>query len=226
MPGHPALVAALALTAAAACGEALSGPLRVTLTVPMPARVDTSGIRKILVTRFLVDKELPDVDLDKEMVSLLRREMRKKTDLEILNVEPPPLPEQPLADLLANTGFWRRLAESHGADLVISGKVSFTVADRSGYVQQDAISPVTGQRVRRTVFAEREGFTLDLSLFFLRGTTGQRLYEDHFTGQNTLSGQGNDRLTALFSLFEQFEDDVLGIVEPRARTAQRILFTD
>jgi len=33
----------------------------------------------------------------------------------------------------------------------------------------DEISPVTGQRVRRTRFVEREGFTLNLSLFFLEG---------------------------------------------------------
>jgi hypothetical protein len=200
--------------------------IRVTISVPMPSRIDMEGLRKVLVTRFVVDKEVQEMNLDHEMVALLRRELHKKTNLEILDVEPPPLPEESFTDLLANTGFWRKLAEAHGADLVLSGEVAFTASDRSGYVQQDQISPVTGQRVRRTVFVNREGFNLNLHLFFIRGSTGKILYEDHFTGENTVSGGSNDRLAALYTLFEQIEDDILGIVVPARKTAQRGLFTD
>ena len=185
-----------------------------------------TGMRKVLVTRFIVDKELQGVDLNREIVALLRKSLRKKTNLEILDVEPPPLPEQPLKELLANSGFWRRLGETHGADLIISGKASFESADRSGYVTQDEISPVTGQRVRRTRFVDREGFTLGLNLFFLDGATGRLLYEDQFTGENTLAGHGTDRLTVLYTLFEQFEDDVVGIVVARPKSAQRYIFTE
>ncbi len=208
-------------------GAALAGEVaRVTINAPMPARLDMAGLRKILVTGFIIDKELQGVDLNKEIVALLRKELRKKTSLDILDVEPPPLPEQPLKDLLANSGFWRRLGETHGADLIISGKASFESADRSGYVTQDEISPVTGQRVRRTRFVEREGFTLGLNLFFMDGATGRLLYEDQFTGENTLRGHETDRLTVLYTLFEQFEEDVLGIVVPKPKSAQRFIFTE
>jgi hypothetical protein len=152
--------------------------------------------------------------------------MRKKTTLDILDVEPPALPEQPLRDLLANTGFWRRMAETHGADLVIAGVAGFEAGDRSGFVQQDEISPYTGQRVRRTRYVEREAFTLRLDLFFIRGSTGQLVYEDQFKAENTVVGRGTDRLTALYGLFEQFEEDIMGIVVPRAQKAQRYLFTE
>ncbi len=214
----------LALTWAAA--PAWGGTVRVTLSVPAPARVDLEGMRKVLVTRFVVDKDLEEVDLNREVVKLLRRELRKHTSLEVLDVEPPSLPEQPLPDLLANTGFWRRLAETNGADVILSGKVSFDISDRSGYVQVDEISPVTGQRVRRTRFVDREGFELGLNLFLIRGSTGKILYEDRFIGANTLAGGHNDRLTVLYTLFEQFEDDVLGILVPRGKSVQRVLFTD
>ncbi len=204
----------------------IAGTTRVIIATPMPSRIDMGGMKKILVTSMLVDKELPGVDVNKEMVKLLRRELRKKTNLNILDVDPPPLPEQPLKDLLANSGFWRRLADTFGADLIISGKVSYDAADRSGFVTMDEISPVTGQRVRRTRFVEREGFTLALSLFFLEGATGRLLYEDQFTGDNTVNGHGTDRLTALYTLFEQFEEDVLSIVVPKPRTAQRFIFNE
>jgi len=225
--GRAAGLPALAALLLAAPGAARAGDVaKVTIAAPMPARLDMTGLRKILVTSFRVDKEVVGVDLNKETVALLRKELTKKTNLVILDVEPPPLPEQPLKDLLANSGFWRRLGETYGADLIISGKVSYETADRSGFVTLDEISPVTGQRVRRTRYVEREGFTLNLNLFFLEGATGRLLYEDQFTGENTLAGHGTDRLTALYSLFEQFEDDVLGIVVPKPRTAQRFIFTE
>ena len=224
--GRLLLCATLLSAGCAWPGPASAGVVRVTISAPMPARIDMSRIRKILVTRFIVDQELSGVDLNKETVALVRRAMRKKTRLDVLDVEPPPLPEQPLKELLANSGFWRRLAETHGADMLIAGKVSFESQDRSGFVTQDEISPVTGQRVRRSRFVDREGFSLGLNLFFMDGVTGRLLYEDHFTGENTLTGHGTDRLTVLYTLFEQFEDDILGIVVPRAKSAQRFIFTD
>jgi hypothetical protein len=225
--GRGVAAAALAALSLAAPAAAWAGDVaKVTIAAPMPARLDMTGLRKILVTSFLVDKEITGVDLNKEIVGLLRKELRKKTNLDILDVVPPPLPEQPLKDLLANSGFWRRLGETHAADLIISGKASYESADRSGYVTQDEISPVTGQRVRRTRYVEREGYTLGLNLFFMDGSTGRLLYEDQFTGENTLPGHGTDHLTVLYTLFEQFEDDVLGIVMPKPRTAQRFIFTE
>jgi hypothetical protein len=107
--GRRVTAAALAALVLAAQTAAWAGDVaKVTIAAPMPARLDMTGLRKILVTSFLVDKEISGVDLNKEIVGLLRKELRKKTSLDILDVEPPPLPEQPLKDLLANSGFWAR----------------------------------------------------------------------------------------------------------------------
>ncbi len=98
-PRHPAAVrstaglapyAALLLIAAALVGPVRAGVLHVTLTVPTPEVLDMSGIHKILVTRFVIDQEVPDFDLNREMVNGLRRDLRRRTNLEILDVEPPP----------------------------------------------------------------------------------------------------------------------------------------
>ena len=220
------LCAAVSLLIAGECLPVGAGVIRVTFRVPTPERIDMTGIQRVLVTRFIVDEEMVEFDLNREMVTLLRRELHKGTNLEILDVEAPPLPEQPLPDLLANTGFWRRLAESHGADLVIAGKIGFEVEDRSGFVQRDVISPLTGQRIRRTRFVDREAFILELNLFFVRGSTGRLLYEDHFTGEEVFTGLSNDKLSSLFMLFEQFEEDILSILMPGSKTVQRSLFTN
>lgn len=232
-PAAAAAARALAGAAAAALLLALTVPaaakvneIRVTLEVPMREKIDLTGLKRVLVTQLIVDQETPSVDLSRELVDVLRRDLHRHTSLEPNTDPPPALPEQPIPELLANTGFWRRLADQHGADLVIAGETSYRTADRSGYEQVDAISPVTGQRVRRTVFVQREGFILDLRLFFMRGSTGELLYEDHFNAEVTRNGLGYDRLAAMLELYEEMADDIMGIVSPQPRQVQRTIFSE
>jgi len=109
----------------------------------MPQRIDTEGIRKILVTRLIIDKEVSEFDLNKEMVSLLRRELRRDA------VRGPRRGAAAAARAAASGSAGQQrllagIAEAHGADLVIAGKAGFVVSDRSGFVQMDEISPLTG----------------------------------------------------------------------------------
>lgn len=222
------------LAAAILCAAALAVPaalaksdvVKVTLMVPQPPKVDMTGLRRVLVTQMIVDEEVPDFDLSHELVGVLRHDLKEKVGLEMIEVEPPALPEQPIRDLLSNTGFWRRMAETYHADLIIAGETSFKTADRSGYVQTDEISPMTGQRVRRTRFVDREAFILDLRLFIVRGAGGELAWEDHFSGDKTYNGKGYDRLSGLFDMYEQMGDDIRSLVAPRERQVQRTLFNE
>jgi hypothetical protein len=219
-----AVAAALVALPSPAAGKV--NEIRVTLEVPMKEKIDLTGLNKVLLTQLIVDQETPTVDLGKEIVDVLRRDLRRRTHLEPDAGPAPALPEQPIRDLLANTGFWRNLADKHGADLIVAGETSYRTADRSGYEQIDAISEVTGQRVRRTVYVQREAFILDLRLFFLRGSTGELLYEDHFNANETRPGMGYDRLAALLDLYDQLADDIMGIVSPQPRQVQRTIFSE
>ena len=198
----------------------------VKVTLPIPERIDMTGIDTILVTRLVLLTDNPKVDLNREMVGLFKRELRKKTPLRVLDVEPPPLPEQSLDELTANAAFWKEMGEKYGADLILTGSLGYDVSDRSSFVQEDFISPVTGQRIRRTRFADREGFEMHLHLYFLRGRSGKLVYDDKFTEDTTMEGRGNDPLTALFTMFDHIESDVMGIVAHKEKTETRTLFTD
>ena len=207
-------------------GVAAAGTLQVQVTLPLPERIDMTGIDTILVTRLVLLTDNPKVDLNREMVGLIKRELRKKSRLQVLDVEPPPLPEQSLDELTANAPFWKDMGEKYGADLILTGSLGYEVTDRSGFVQEDFISPTTGQRIRRTRFADREGFEMHLHLYFIRGRTGKLVYDDRFSEDSTLDGRGNDPLTALFSMFDNIETEVLGIIAPKDRKETRTLFTE
>lgn len=223
---HGLLLAAALVITGVSPALAKINEIRVTLAVPMKERIDLDGMHTVLLTQLIVDKETPEVDLGRELVTSLRRDLKNGTSLQPVGDPAPALPEQPLQELLQNTGFWRRLADKYGADLIIAGETSYRTADRSGFQEVDAISPVTGQRIRRTVMVQREAFLLDLRLFFLRGSTGELLYEDHYNAENTRNGMGFDRLTSLIDLYEQMSNDILGVVSSRPQTVQRTIFSE
>src|SRR5207249_10089729 len=105
--------------------------------------VDITCYYSILVTRTVLLKENQKVDLNKEVVELLRKELRKHTRLHDLDVEAPPLPEQPLDELARNPEFWKDMSRKYGADMILTGSLKYEISDRSSFVTEDVISPLT-----------------------------------------------------------------------------------
>jgi hypothetical protein len=217
------LVALVALVAPVSPLRA--GAVEVEVQIPMTEKIDTTGMRRLLVGGFRSGSH-PSVDLDAETVDALRSMLRKHTRFEVLDVESMPLPEQPLEDAIRNASYWKRLAQRHNADLILGGTVALAVTDESGFMEQDYISDLTGHRQRHTVWVERESFKMDLRLYFFRGATGDLLYEDTFSEETMFIGKGNDDLTILHESIDAVGEGILSIITPRTRTETRYLFTE
>lgn len=201
-------------------GSAVSLPVKL----PLPARLSVPENGSLLVASFL-GRESDLFDTGRELVRFLRTEFRKKTTLRVLDVTPPPaVPEQPLEDFVANAEFWKHLGRTHDADLVVSGVVEFSRRDASGFGEVDMVSPVTGQKVRRTQFVEQEEFAFDVDVMFFDGRTGALLFRDRLRRTALFRGSSNDPLTAFYELAENFAADVLAVVSPRTREETRFIF--
>jgi len=210
---------------ALAPGAVLGGSVKVSINLPLPPRLDTSGVQTILVVHFLANDH-PSIPLSDEIVELLRSTLKKHTGFRILDVDPPNIPEQNLEDLLRNREYWQEIGRRYGADLIVSGEVYFGSVDRSGFVQEDYVSPVTGQRLRRTRYAERESFDLSLDLVFFWGKSGEVAYKDVYDEEALYDERGTDALSVLHALVTKLEPDIIGILTPRWRSDVRYLLTD
>ncbi|MHC4428065.1 MAG: tetratricopeptide repeat protein [Planctomycetota bacterium] len=197
---------------------------QVTIWLTVPPRLDLTERDSILVTSFLTDdSEL--LDVNRELVRFLRQEFRKDTALAVPDINPPPaIPEQTLEDLLANAEFWKHLAREYDVDLIVSGIVNYDRADISGFEEVDVISARTGQTVRQTQFVEKEQFSYELDLFFIDGPTGRMLHRDRLQRALVFRGVQNDAITAFHELSEAIAQDVLGVVTPRLRMDERVIF--
>jgi len=208
-----------------AATQAEAGVVQVQVKLPATQRLDTSNVRRVLVAGFRASDHLT-LSIDKELAKALKDLIRRKTGFELIEADPPPLPEQPIEEAMKNEAYWRRLGQRFNADLIIGGTVDYASRDESGFSEQDLVSPSTLQRSRQTVWVEREGFRLELGLYFFRGTSGRLVFEDHFTEEMIFRGKENDDLSVLLSLFERLQESILGIVIARPKVETRYLFTE
>jgi hypothetical protein len=197
---------------------------RVTVKLPVPARLALADGTTLLVASFLTD-ESHLLDINRELVRFIRSEYRKHTEFEVLPVSPPPaVPEQTLADMIANREFWKYLGGEYGADVIVSGVMLYDRRDSSGFRDVDVISPSTGQKIRQSQFVEQERFLYELDIIFMDGATGELLFRDRMQRSALYRGTQNDPIAAFYELSDSMAPDVLAIIRPRTREDVRFLF--
>ncbi len=197
---------------------------RVPVRLPIPPRLVLEDQETLLIASFL-DEETRLLDINRELVRFLRSEFRRNTPLEVLDIVPPPaIPEQTPADLLANREFWKHLHREYGADLIVSGVLTYDRDDISGFHDVDIVSPTTGQKVRSSQFLEQERFHYYLEVFFIDGPSGELLFRDRMEQSAIFRGLSNDPIGAFYEMSDAIAADVLAVVTTRIRLDTRTIF--
>ncbi len=223
--------AALGIAMAVAGSAILAAPCwagweEVSVSINLPPKLETEPEQPVLVTRMRATAH-PFLDVGLEVSRWIRREIGRETALEALDVRPPPIPEQRPQQLAANDRFWRRLGDDFGAELIVAGIVTYSDEDRSGYVNEDIVSPRTGQTVRRSRFANMRGFRLQLEIFFFKGDNGALLHHDIWKKELVAgSEQVPDDLTVLYELLETMKDDLLAVLLPTRLRQPRYIWVE
>ena len=229
------LVPAVLLGLLLAASPAFGGVTQVRLRLPLKPRLPLRGNEKIALAPFLIvtevekarDKRLANVDLQGEFHRFLKRQVEKKTKLEV--VETPPdlkLPTQNLTELARSTEFWQSVGTTTGAEIIVSGSLEFKVEDRSGYKTEEYVSPINGQTYYRQVYVEQTGFVFDIVFLVFDGRSGEKLLQDEFKDFRQTGDQRSDELQGLFENLFSLENQILNLFVAREREADRYIFTD
>ena len=225
------LGAALWLQPAAAS----AGVAQVRLRLPLKPRLPLRGNERVALAPFLLvaeadkarDKRLANLDLQAELHRFLKKQMEKKTKLEV--IETPldvKLPTQSLVELGRATEFWRALGAATGSEVIVSGSLEFKVEDRSGYKTEEYVSPINGQTYYRQVYVEQTGFLFDIVFLVLDGRSGEKLLQDEFKDFRQAGGRKADELQGLFENLFSLENQILNLFVSREREADRYIFTN
>jgi len=211
----------------------LAGVSQVRLKLPLKPRLPLRGNEKIALAPFLVvteadkskDKRLQNVDLQAEFHRFLKKQVERKTKLEVTEADVK-LPTQNLSELGRAAEFWKAVGASTGAEIVVSGSLEFRVEDRSGYKTEEYVSPINNQTYYRQVYVEQTGFVFDIVFLVFDGRTGEKILQDEFKDFRQTGGRRADELQGLFENLFSLENQILNLFVAREREADRYIFTD
>jgi hypothetical protein len=227
--------------------------VEVPVETPLQSKIDVTTFRRVLIAGFVVDpSEETEVELQSETVRLLQNQLRAHTKLQVLEPDRPPLlealdkamegkapgshytsseREQYRLEgerVLQDSEYWRKIGEEYQNPLVVSGRMSFDVQNRSGFESEERVERVPGTNRSRLVrgnrYLERKAYGLTAEFVFLDGKTGQVLHREKFT-EEVLYGEEQkvSPLSAYFELMDRLLPNFLGIVSPQRIRGQRIL---
>lgn len=212
---------------------AAAGVVEVNFSVPVRARLDLGGRETVTLAPFLVVTDEGEtaiqqrgVDVQREFEEYLRRLLKRRTKLTVIEAGPVDYPSYDLSQLADNTDFWRFLGERTGAELILSGSLDFDIQDRSGYRTEEYVSPFDGRTYFRQVLVEQTGFEYDIVMEIFDGITGERLYSDNFKDFKQFEGESVDPLAGMFENLIALEDRISGIFSQKRVETTRALFTN
>ncbi len=226
--------AVAAVVLAALLAPALgAGSVEVRFDVPVRARLDLADRDTIALAPFLVVTEEGEgpierrgVDVEKEFEGYLKRLLKRRTRLKLVDIGAVDYPTYDLNELSANSEFWRFLGERHDVDLLLFGSLDFDIQDRSGYRTEEYVSPFDSRTYYRQVLVEQTGFEYDIVMEVFDGRTGERLYTDNFKDFKQFAGESVDPMTGMFENLIALEDRISGIFAQKRVETSRLLFTD
>jgi hypothetical protein len=220
------MVVAASLLAAAA----LAGVREVELSLPVRAKLALTGHEKLYLGPFLRetkgDEAQPrlgfsvETEFERELRRLLRKEAKFILLPAVEGVRPPTT--DPL-ELTKATDFWRELGNRTGADYIVAGSIDFNIEDRSGYKQEEYVSPIDGRTYYRQVMVEQTGFTYDILLQVYDARTGAVVHEEPLKDFQEMAERDVDEFSGMFANLYSLENQIINIFVPRTVKTKRQL---
>lgn len=189
------IAAAVAAAAALSSGCEANYPIQV--MTPIRAVLDVTRFRRVVIPGFVTSPHDP-IDTNAEMVRVLRSQLRARSHLGVVAIEPVAIEGPQLGDVV----YWRRLGEEYDAPLIVTGTASFSASVERLHIgrQIEALRLAPGQMPRASEAEDRTRFTFDARLLFIDGGSGATLHTLMF--RETMIHFGNDKVFALSAYFE------------------------
>ena len=250
-PRRSRSLAALAL-ACALGGAGCASFSEVTIETPLQSRIDVEAFRRVLVAGFVTDLGESDVNVSSETMRLLQNQLRTQTRMQVLEPDHPPLDDalekvvEKLGEggkyskadkdqykletdkVLQDSEFWRKVGEEFQNPLIVTGRMSFEVQNRSGFQSEERVvrdpSTTRPRLIRGNRYLERKAYALTAEFQFVDGRSGALLHKEKFT-EEVLYGEDQkvSPLSSYFELMDRLVPNFLGVISPQKIRGTRVL---
>ncbi|MFW6140002.1 MAG: hypothetical protein ACOC5S_01430 [Acidobacteriota bacterium] len=172
---------------------------------------------KIVITDFLLNKDKPDFDINKEIKEYFAQELKVNTDKEITIEKISPEPEED--KIFKEKDFWIRHSGDDKKGIFLTGSIGYKAERRKALVKEKRKfeDPFTEE----DRFAQQKLYALTLDLYVIDNQTGEILYQRKFDETKNYENPNQTSYFAfydiIYSVKEKLFKDVLYRKKPQKR---------
>lgn len=189
----------------------LASVWEVSLELPSRPKVSLEKGSKVVIAPFLVISEKEDEPspygkkAEEELKNYLDKMLSKGEAFQPVKSYGFSLSSTNIEKLKNDSNFWIKICQQYGGKYVISGVLNFEIKERSGYEEEQYVSPYDGRVYTRQKLVEKTGVSLELLVWVFDGKEGKLLYDESFKHFLEKKGSHYDFVTAFFEGVHSFE---------------------
>jgi len=179
--------------------------------------LDLNQFDKIMITDFLLKKDKPDFDINKEVKEYFSQELEVNTNKEIITEKISPEEE----NIFKQKDFWVNRSEGEKKGFFVTGSVGYKAEIRKALVKEKRKfeDPFNYE----DLFAQRKLYALKLDLYFIDSQTGEVLYQRTFNETKAYENPNQTSYFAFFDLIYSVKEKVLRDVQGKRAPQRRYL---
>lgn len=211
------LILAAACILQIACGS--ENARKVKLQIPGPSPINLAEYGEVVITNFRVEKETPDLEINKELVDVLESELGRgykgKVALRTIAWD--------RDELLEDKAFWKELGAGSEKTLFLTGGVRYTQEVRKAMIDGD-MKEIDGPfKPAHTGLAERRVFNLVLDLCLIRADSGEIVFRNEYKETRTFSNPNQPFSFAFYELLPRIRKKFFRTLLGEERGQERYL---
>ena len=193
---------------------------KMKIEIPRRTELDIEAFDTVIITPFLVENEVEEFDLSKEIVVFFEGMLKRKTKTGVTTRDVPLESEA----LFESSDFWKKQGQEreNESTLFLTGTAQYTAETRKALLKR-AKKRYEDPFPTEARLEQRRFYTFNLSLFLIDAKSGKTVYKRDFKETQNYDNPNQTSYFAFFDLMQQIQEKLLRSVLGLKQVQERYL---
>lgn len=191
---------------------------KMKIDIPRRTELDLEAFDSIIITPFLVEKEVEDFDLIKEIGDYFESMLNRKTEVAVTTRDIPVKNEAQFE----SSDFWKNQESDGESTLFLTGSAQYTSETRKALLKR-AKKRYEDPFPTEAKLEQRKFYTLNMNLFLIDAQSGKPVYKREFKETKGYENPNQTSYFAFFDLIQKIQEKLLRSVLGLKQVQERYL---
>jgi len=191
---------------------------KMKIEIPRRLEFDIEAFGSVIIAPFLVEKEVEDFDLKKEIGDYFEGMLNRKTEIAVTTRD---IPVENEAQFESSV-FWKNQDSDRESTLFLTGSAQYTSETRKALLKR-AKKRYEDPFPTEAKLEQRKFYTLNMNLFLIDAQSGKAVYKREFKETKGYDNPNQTSYFAFFDLIQQIQEKLLRSVLGLEQIQERYL---